>query len=178
MRRAGHLFEQVADFHALRTAAVRAARGKRRQPEAAAFLADLEPEVLRLQRELLAGAWRPGPYRTFAITDPKPRTISAAPFRDRVVHHALCAALEPVFERYAVFDSYACRPGKGTLAALRRAQAHARRPSCCSHGPGRTTPTPACVCSGSSGRSGGSASSTTSRSGLGTRGTCRPPRSR
>ena len=127
MRRAGHLFERAADFHALLAAARRAGRGKRRQPHVARFLMDLEPEVLRLQRELCAGAWRPGPYRTFQVADPKPRTISAAPFRDRVVHHAVCAVLEPVLERYAVADSFACRKGKGTLAALRRAQAHARR---------------------------------------------------
>ena len=127
MRRAKHLFEGVADFGALVEAAGRAAKGKRRQPHVARFLMDLEPEVLRLRRELLDGTWRPGRYRVFSVRDPKPRTICAAPFRDRVVHHALCAVLEPVFERYAVPDSFACRPGKGTLAALRRAQQHARR---------------------------------------------------
>lgn len=115
------------DFGALCDAARRAALGKRRQPNVARFLMDLEPELLRLRRELVAGAWRPGRYRVFSVRDPKPRTICAAPFRDRVVHHALCAVLEPVFERYAIYDSYACRPGKGTLAALRRAQQHARR---------------------------------------------------
>ena len=115
------------DFGALCDAARRAALGKRRQPNVARFLMDLEPELLRLRRELVAGAWRPGRYRVFSVRDPKPRTICAAPFRDRVVHHALCAVLEPVFERYAIYDSYACRPGKGTLAALRRAQRHARR---------------------------------------------------
>lgn len=127
MKRVGHLFGAVSDFHALCRAARRAARGKRLTAEGAAFLFDLEPEVLRLQRELTDGTWRTGPYRTFPVVDPKPRTISAAPFRDRVVHHALCAAVEPVFERYAIPDSYACRRGKGLAAALRRAQDFARR---------------------------------------------------
>jgi RNA-directed DNA polymerase len=54
------------------------------------------------------------------IRDPKPRRISAAPFRDRVVHHALCAVLEPLFERGFVYDSYANRIGKGTHAAVER----------------------------------------------------------
>jgi hypothetical protein len=63
---------------------------------------------------------------TFPIRDPKPRLISVAAFRDRVVHHALCAALQPRFERYADFDSYACRVGKGNLAAVRRLQALTR----------------------------------------------------
>ncbi|MBN1481417.1 hypothetical protein EH223_03530 [candidate division KSB1 bacterium] len=48
--------------------------------------------------------------------------ISAAPFRDRVVHHALCRIIEPIFDRTFIYDSYANRPGKGTHAAIRRAQ--------------------------------------------------------
>ena len=39
-----------------------------------------------------------------------------------MAHHALCVALEPLFERAAIFDSYACRPGKGSHLAVRRAQ--------------------------------------------------------
>ena len=73
---------------------------------------------LRLERELLAGTWRPGRYTTFRVTDPKPRHISAAPFRDRVVHHALCALVEPVFERGFIANSYANRTGKGSHRAV------------------------------------------------------------
>ena len=119
--------ERIASFEGLRQAARRAARGKLRSVEVARFLFDLEIEVLRLREELLAETWRPRGYRTFAIRDPKPRTISAAPFRDRVVHHALCAELEPRLEAVAVADSYACRKGKGTVAAVRRVQELARR---------------------------------------------------
>ena len=127
MKRVGQLFESVVDFHALSAAARRAARGKRLSAEAGRFLLDLETEVLRLERDLREGTYRPQPYRTFPIVDPKPRTISAAAFRDRVVHHALSAALEPVLERYAVDDSYACRRGKGGLAAIRRVQTFTRK---------------------------------------------------
>jgi retron-type reverse transcriptase len=127
VKRAGHLFEAVADFGALCAAARRAARGKGETHSAAAFIFHLESEVLKLQREILDDSYRPRPYRTFFVSDPKPRTISAADFRDRVAHHALCAALEPLFERAAIIDSYACRPGKGTHAAVRRAQAFAKR---------------------------------------------------
>jgi RNA-directed DNA polymerase len=127
VRRERDVFERVVDFGALLEAARRAARGKRQRPDAAAFRLDLEPELLELRRALLDGTWRPGPFRSFRIVDPKPRLISAAPFRDRVVHHALCAALEPRLERHAIADSFACRPGKGTRAAVLRAQAHARK---------------------------------------------------
>ena len=114
------LFPGIASFAALEAAAQRAARGKRRKPGVAAFLAHLEPEVLRLERVLLSGAWRPGRYVEIAIRDPKPRRVSAAPFRDRVVHHALCAVIEPLFERGFVFDSYTNRLGKGTHRAVAR----------------------------------------------------------
>lgn len=120
-------FGRVARFESLVVAAKRAARGHRRSPKVAEFLIELETNVLALERELLAGTYRPTPYRTFMIRDPKPRTISAAAFRDRVVHHALCAEIEPVLERGAVASSFACRRGKGTLAALAHVQQVARR---------------------------------------------------
>ena len=97
MKRVAGLFPQVVDFHALRTAARRASRGTRTR-EAAAFLADLELNTLHLQRKLVDGSWQPGTPHTFRILDPKPRTITSVPFPDRVVHHALCAALGPVLE--------------------------------------------------------------------------------
>ena len=120
MTQAEALFERIALFPALVAAAERAARGKRRKPGVAAFLARLEPEVLRLERELVAGAWRPGRYVEIAVRAPKARIVSAAPFRDRVVHHALCAVIEPLFEKGYVHDSYANRRGKGTHRAVAR----------------------------------------------------------
>ena len=118
MRRAKGLWPRLVAFDHLHQASRRALRGKRRRPEACAFHADLERNLLALQGELQDGSYRPGPYRTFGIVDPKPRLISAAPFRDRVVHHALVSVIEPVFERRFIDHSYACRAGKGTHAAL------------------------------------------------------------
>ena len=114
------LFGGIASFPALHAAARRAAAGKSNKPGAAAFLANLEKEVLRLERELLDGTWRPGGYVTIEVRDPKHRIVSAAPFRDRVVHHALCAVVEPLFERGFVFDSFANRRDKGTHRAVAR----------------------------------------------------------
>ena len=87
----------------------------------------LEPELLRLQVELQSGRYQPGVHRTFMISDPKPRRIAKAPFRDRVVHHAVVQVLQPLYESCFLFDSYATRPGKGTHAAIRRAQLFVRR---------------------------------------------------
>lgn len=119
-KRVDDLFLAIANFPALTAAALVAARGKRRKPGVAAFLARLESNVLRLERALLAGSWQPGEYTLIEVNDPKPRRVSAAPFRDRVVHHAICAVVEPIFERGFIHDSYANRVGKGTHRAIDR----------------------------------------------------------
>ncbi|MEZ4768465.1 MAG: RNA-directed DNA polymerase [Caldilineales bacterium] len=121
------LYPTIASFENLHQAFRKAARGKRGQRSVAAFEFDLESNLLRLEEELLALTYRPGPYRSFTIRDPKRRLVSAAPFRDRVVHHALCNVIEPIFQRTFIGDSYANQVGKGTHAALDRAQAFARR---------------------------------------------------
>lgn len=127
MRRVGNLWAQLTGFANLLAAAEAAAAGKRKRPDVAAFLMNLEPELMLLQRELLDGSYQPGRYRTFTIREPKARQISAAPFRDRVVHHALTRILEPIFERRFSRNSYACRTGKGTHKALAAAREGARR---------------------------------------------------
>ena len=108
-----HLLDGIASFSALLEASRRAAKGKRAKPGAVAFLANQEREILRLERELRDGTWRPGGYRTIEIFGPKHRIVSAAPFRDRVIHHAFCAVCEPLFERGFIHDSYANRQGEG-----------------------------------------------------------------
>ena len=127
MRRVGNLWPALTSFANLLAAAEGAASGKKQRQDVAAFLMDLEPSLMLLQRELLNGSYRPGPYRTFTILDPKPRRISAAPFRDRVVHHALTNILEPIFEERFSSHSYACRAGKGTHKALTAARAGVQR---------------------------------------------------
>jgi len=89
MKRIGNLWPGVITFDNLYRAAYRVLRGKRGQVRAGHFFFDLEGELFRLQRELISQIYRPGGYRTFWISDPKPRLISAASFRDRIVHHAL-----------------------------------------------------------------------------------------
>jgi retron-type reverse transcriptase len=120
MKRANHLWPAVTDFANLLQAAKQAQQGKRFRPNVLAFNFQLEQELEQLQRELLTQTYRPGAYRTFEIYEPKRRMISAAPYRDRVVHHALCNVIMPVFERAFIHDSYANRVGFGTHRALRR----------------------------------------------------------
>src|SRR5579862_3644534 len=98
-RRAYHFYSQVYAFHNLVAAEHTAGRGKRGRPDVARFEYRLEDELLRLQDELCAKTYCPGRYRRYTIFEPKQRLISAAPYRDRVVHHALCRVIEPLFER-------------------------------------------------------------------------------
>jgi hypothetical protein len=121
-----NLWPEFSSFPNLWSAYLAARRGKRSRPAVAAFDLDAEGHVLRLQERLEAGTYTPGAYRTFMVREWKRRVISAAPFADRIVHHALCRVIEPIWEARFVHDSYACRVGKGTLAALDRAQHFAR----------------------------------------------------
>jgi len=123
----GRLFDRLASFENLHRAAHDAQRGKRFKPAVARFHYDLARSLVELRDELLEGRYRPGPYHTFTIYEPSRRFISAAPYRDRVVHHALCNVVEPLFERSFIFDSYANRVGKGTHRALDRCTEYARR---------------------------------------------------
>ena len=127
MYRRRQLWSEVYSFEALCRAARKAERRKRSRRSTGRFAFFRELELLRLHEELRDQRYRPGGYRTFFVHEPKRRLISAAPFRDRVVHHALTSVLEPIFERSFVFDSYACRVGKGTHAAVRRCQEFAKR---------------------------------------------------
>jgi len=127
MKRYGYLWADLISFEALLRAADTARRGKRFRRAVAAFHFDQERALWKLHEELSAKTYRPGTYRSFFIYEPKQRQISAAPYRDRVVHHALTGVLEPIFERSFIADSYACRKGKGTHAAVDRCQQFARR---------------------------------------------------
>lgn len=121
MKRAGQLWAELTSWANLLDSALLAARGKRARPDVARFLGALETNLLALQRELTQGTYQPGPYRHFWISDPKPRLISAAPFRDRVVHHAVTRTLEPVFEPRFTPSCFASRRGYGQHRALRLA---------------------------------------------------------
>lgn len=123
----GEMYERLCSFQNLFRAYRKARRGKRGKTSVAAFEREQERELIDLRAELLAGTWRPGGYYNFYIHDPKWRLISAAPFRDRVVHHALCNLIVPVWERRFIRDSYANRVGFGTHRAILRAQEFIRR---------------------------------------------------
>ncbi len=129
MKRVGNLYERIAEPDNLRLAFLKAARGKQDRPEVIDFRAHLADNIKKIYAELVAEQPDIGHYRFFEVRDPKRRTICAASFRERVLHHAIMHICEPVLERYAIFDSYACRPGKGSRKAVARAKLFVERSS-------------------------------------------------
>ena len=121
------LHEKFYSFMNLHEAYYKARKGKRSKASVAGFEYNQEEELIKLQEELSAKQWRPGSYTNFYIHEPKKRLISAAPFRDRVVHHALCNILEPDWERRFIYDTYANRKYKGTHRAIMRANEFSKK---------------------------------------------------
>ena len=115
-------FEKICDFENLHSAYLKARRGKRYREEILKFGYNAESNLFNLRRELLGGVYEHGGYREFIVCDSKKRHIKAAPFRDRVVHHAVCNIIEPIFDKGFIYDNYACRNGKGTHKAVKRLQ--------------------------------------------------------
>ena len=126
MKRYGNLWHQVIDFSNLIQAAKKAQKGKRFRDNILAFNHNLEAELIQLQLELSTKTYLPGAYKTFEIREPKLRLISAAPYRDRVVHHALCNIIAPILEQSLIPDTYANRVGFGSHRALKRFTQFAR----------------------------------------------------
>ncbi len=127
MKRLKRVWDEVTAMANLFEAHRKARRGKRANRAVAGFELNLEPELRALQAELRSHRYLPGPYRHFTIFDRKQRLISAAPYRDRVVQHALMNIVEPALDRRFIDDCYACRPGRGAHAAVNRYQTWSRR---------------------------------------------------
>jgi retron-type reverse transcriptase len=120
MKRFGNLWHRITDFSNLLLAARKAQKGERFRPTVLSFNYELEQNLTGLKFELESKTYKPGNYKTFEIFEPKYRVISAAPYRDRVIHHALCNIIVPLVEPSFTEQSYANRTGFGTHRALRK----------------------------------------------------------
>jgi RNA-directed DNA polymerase len=121
-----------ADIFSLRNlyrAYMNCRQSKRGSRSALQFELHAEGNLIKLQEELKSRTYSPLPSTCFVTESPKPREIFAAHFRDRIVHHLLVSHLEPGWERRFIHDSYACRKGKGNLAAIKRLQEFMRKVS-------------------------------------------------
>jgi RNA-directed DNA polymerase len=121
------LFEQIVTFENLEAAYRSAAKLKRYRPDVLKFTRNVEENLITLQNELIHKTYEIGRYREFYVYEPKKRLIMALPFRDRVVQWAVYRIVEPLLDAQFIFDSYACRKGKGVQKAADRMQYWLRR---------------------------------------------------
>ena len=122
------LLEKIYDYDNLLNAYYTARRGKRFREDVLKYSQKYEENLIILQNELIWKSYKTGTYNHFYVYDPKFRHIMSLPFRDRVFQHALHNILEPVFDRQFIYDSYACRTGKGTHTALNRCRYFMKKP--------------------------------------------------
>jgi len=115
-----NLYSQVCDFQNLLKSYYQARRCKSKKGYIIDFEWNLEKNLFDIQKKLKDHNYQFGQYQSFYVSDPKKRLIFAAPFQDRIVHHAICNVIEPIFDRGFIFDSYACRRNKGTHKAVFR----------------------------------------------------------
>lgn len=121
------LYEKIVSFENLFATYKTFRKGKRFKDDVLKFEYNYETELFKLQGELIEHTYVPLPAHRFFIYEPKKRGIVAACVRDRVVHHALCRVIEPIFDKRFIYDTYACRLHKGALAAIKRFERFKRR---------------------------------------------------
>lgn len=122
-------FNQVVSLENISSAWFEFRKGKTSRRDVQYFEYTLEDSMFNLHEELVSGSYKSHPYSQFRISDPKPRLISKASVRDRLLHHALYRMLYPAFDGVFMFDSFSCRDGKGTHKAFARLQTLIRRVS-------------------------------------------------
>jgi RNA-directed DNA polymerase len=134
MQKIDNIYEKIIHKENLYKAVYAASRGKRCHADVAWFNLHMEKNIAGLHRDMRSDLYRPGGYTVFKVYDPKEREIARAPFRDRVVHHAVHDVIEPLIDPAFIFDSWACRRGKGTHAAGARARSFLKANKFCLHG--------------------------------------------
>lgn len=116
------LFPKIYDFENLFYAYKAAIKCKRYRQDVMEYTDRLEDNLIILQNEFIWGMYEVGRYNIFYVYEPKKRLIMSLIFKDRVAQHAIYRQLNPLIEKRFIYDSYACRQGKGTHAAIDRLQ--------------------------------------------------------
>ncbi len=120
MKSYNNLYNDIISEENLFLAYNKARKNKTTKSYVLEFEKNLQENLNQLRLELLFHSYKPKPLEIFILRDPKTRKISKSDFRDRIVHHALCNIIDPIFDKTFIYDSYANRKGKGSLKALER----------------------------------------------------------
>ena len=130
MKRAGNLIYKIAATENIRLAFWKAQKGKQDKHDVIQFRSELEKNIIILRKQLLTSNLDIGHYSFFKIYDPKERMICSASFKERVLHHSIMNICEPFFDKFAIYNSYACIKGKGSHKAVEKAKIFSKKYSC------------------------------------------------
>lgn len=121
-------YKQLFDFEEVYNGYLYTRKGKRGKQCVKRFELYALENTLNIHRDLTDRTYKLDPYHSFYVHEPKKRLIQAPSFRDRVMQRVLCkSVLEPVVNKHLIYDTYACRTGKGTHAGLYRLEDFMRR---------------------------------------------------
>tara|TARA_Y100000034_G_scaffold109178_1_gene140163 strand:+ start:271 stop:870 length:600 start_codon:yes stop_codon:yes gene_type:complete len=120
MKSYNNLYTKIYSLKNLILAYKKAKKGKTKKQYVKEFEENLAYNLKLLHDELKSQTYKPKPLETFILRDPKTRKISKSDFRDRVIHHALCNIIEPIFDKIFIYDNCANRKGKGNLFTIER----------------------------------------------------------
>lgn len=120
MKTYNNLYSEIISLKNLVLAWKKAKKGKTKKDYVIEFEKNLPFHLKSLHKELVSQSYYPLPLQTFVLRDPKTRKISKSDFRDRIVHHALCNIIEPIFDKTFIQDNCASRKKKGNLFAIQR----------------------------------------------------------
>lgn len=126
-KRYRNLIHKIAEYENIWEAYRKAAKGKRKTLGYLRFKEHEGSNVTKIRKLILSSLYKPGRHRKFFVYEPKKRLISALPFFDRVVQHAMIAIIGPIFTKTMLNQSWACIKGRGMHDGAKSAQSMIRK---------------------------------------------------
>lgn len=115
-------------FKNLRNAAFACTKNVAWKESISKWMANSYSNILKLKTEIDNNTYKLSTPFVFHINDPKPRTVSAINFRDRVVQRSICEhVLYDVITKNFIYDNCACQKNKGITFAIKRLKEHLHR---------------------------------------------------
>lgn len=122
MKRFGNLYPSICDRENIHFAFENAARGKSHYREVAKIRKDPDKHLSKIEQSLKEKTFKNAPYKEFErIECGKRRHIHKLPFYpDRIIQHAVCQVLLPIWEKQYIRDTYSCIVGRGIHDGAKR----------------------------------------------------------